>query len=237
MEEYTLAENKRAGAARGKEYSMDKKLRETAETILHSALRAVQPDAAVRRALENAAFPGRVCLVAVGKAAWQMAHAAYETLGERISGGIVVTKYEHARGPIGPLRIREAGHPVADENSFAAAKEVLEMTAGLRADDTVLFLVSGGGSALFELPLIEPAEQQEITRQLLACGADIVEMNTIRKRLSAVKGGRFAQHCSPAHVFSIVLSDIIGDPLDMIASGPAYPDASTEEQALEIVRK
>ena len=81
LEEYTLAENKRAGAARGKEYSMDKKLRETAETILHSALRAVQPDAAVRRALENAAFPGRVCLVAVGKAAWQMAHAAYETLG------------------------------------------------------------------------------------------------------------------------------------------------------------
>ncbi len=237
MEEYTLAENKRAGAARGKEYSMDKKLRETAETILHSALRAVQPDAAVRRALENAAFPGRVCLVAVGKAAWQMAHAAYETLGERISSGIVVTKYEHARGPIAPLRIREAGHPVADENSFAAAKEVLEMTAGLRADDTVLFLVSGGGSALFELPLIEPAEQQEITRQLLACGADIVEMNTIRKRLSAVKGGRFAQHCSPAHVFSIVLSDIIGDPLDMIASGPAYPDASTEAQALEIVRK
>ena len=176
MEEYTLAENKRAGAARGKEYSMDKKLRETAETILHSALRAVQPDAAVRRALENAAFPGRVCLVAVGKAAWQMAHAAYETLGERISGGIVVTKYEHARGPIGPLRIREAGHPVADENSFAAAKEVLEMTAGLRADDTVLFLVSGGGSALFELPLIEPAEQQEITRQLLACGADVVNV-------------------------------------------------------------
>ena len=216
---------------------MDKKLRETAETILHSALRAVQPDAAVRRALENAAFPGRVCLVAVGKAAWQMAHAAYETLGERISGGIVVTKYEHARGPIGPLRIREAGHPVADENSFAAAKEVLEMTAGLRADDTVLFLVSGGGSALFELPLIEPAEQQEITRQLLACGADIVEMNTIRKRLSGVKGGRFAELASPAKVFAIVLSDILGDPLDMIASGPAYPDSSTCEDAARIAEK
>ena len=237
MEEYTLAENKRAGAARGKEYSMDKKLRETAETILHSALRAVQPDAAVRRALENAAFPGRVCLVAVGKAAWQMAHAAYETLGERISSGIVVTKYEHARGPIGPLRIREAGHPVADENSFAAAKEVLEMTAGLRADDTVLFLVSGGGSALFELPLIEPAEQQEITRQLLACGADIVEMNTIRKRLSGVKGGRFALACAPAQVYSIVLSDILGDPLDMIASGPACPDSSTCAEAKAIAAR
>ena len=237
LEEYTLAENKRAGAARGKEYSMDKKLRETAETILHSALRAVQPDAAVRRALENAAFPGRVCLVAVGKAAWQMAHAAYETLGKRISGGIVVTKYEHARGPIGPLRIHEAGHPVADENSFAAAKEVLEMTAGLRADDTVLFLVSGGGSALFELPLIEPAEQQEITRQLLACGADITQINTIRKRLSGVKGGRFAQLCAPAHVYAILLSDVIGDPPDMIASGPAYPDSTTTAQAMALVSR
>ena len=101
----------------------------------------------------------------------------------------------------------------------------------------MLFLVSGGGSALFELPFITPEEQQRITRELLACGADIVEMNTIRKRLSRVKAGRFAQHCAPARVFSIVLSDIVGDPLDMIASGPAYPDASTAEQALAIVKK
>ena len=97
----------------------------------------------------------------------------------------------------------------------------------LTAEDTVLFLLSGGGSAVFEAPLVPQEELQSITQSLLASGADIVEMNTIRKRLSAVKGGRFAQHCAPARVFSIVLSDIIGDPLDMIASGPAYPDSST----------
>ena len=101
----------------------------------------------------------------------------------------------------------------------------------------MLFLLSGGGSALFEAPLVPPAELQDITRQLLSCGADIVEMNTIRKRLSAVKGGRFARHCAPAKVFSIVLSDIIGDPLDMIASGPAYPDSSTCDDARAIAAK
>ncbi len=101
----------------------------------------------------------------------------------------------------------------------------------------MLFLLSGGGSALFEKPLIPGDELQDITRQLLACGADITEINTIRKRLSAVKGGRFAQACSPARVFSIVLSDIIGDPLDMIASGPACPDSSTCAQAMAIVEK
>ena len=98
----------------------------------------------------------------------------------------------------------------------------------------MLFLLSGGGSALFEKPLVSGGELQDITNQLLASGADIVEMNTIRKRLSAVKGGRFAQHCAPARVFSIVLSDILGDPLDMIASGPAVPDSSTCAQALAI---
>ena len=101
----------------------------------------------------------------------------------------------------------------------------------------MLFLLSGGGSALFEKPLIPGAELQQITGQLLASGADIVEMNTIRKRLSGVKGGRFAQSCAPAQVFSIVLSDILGDPLDMIASGPAVPDTSTCAQALAIAEK
>ncbi|MBQ2433276.1 MAG: DUF4147 domain-containing protein, partial [Clostridia bacterium] len=104
-------------------------------------------------------------------------------------------------------------------------------------EDTVLFLLSGGGSALFEKPLVPGEVLQDVTRQLLACGADIVEINTIRKRLSAVKGGRFAKLCEPAQVFSIVLSDILGDPLDMIASGPAYPDTSTCEQAVAIAEK
>ena len=108
---------------------------------------------------------------------------------------------------------------------------------GLAAEDTVLFLLSGGGSALFEKPLLPGTELQDITGQLLASGADIVEMNTICKRLSGVKGGRFAQACAPAQVFSIVLSDILGDPLDMIASGPAVPDSSTCAQALAIAEK
>ena len=216
---------------------MDQTLRQMAEAIIRHSISAVQPDEAVRRALGQATFTGRVILVAVGKAAWQMANATYQTLGEKIIEGIVITKYGHSRGPIGNMAICEAGHPVADEASFAATRQVLDMTSRLTSRDTVLFLVSGGGSALFELPLIEAQEQQMITRELLACGADIVEMNTIRKRLSAVKAGRFAQHCAPARVFSIVLSDIVGDPLDMIASGPAYADASTTEQALSIVKK
>ncbi len=111
------------------------------------------------------------------------------------------------------------------------------MVSGLTAEDTVIFLLSGGGSALFEKPLVPGAELAGVTRQLLACGADIVEMNTIRKRLSAVKGGKFAKLCEPAKVYSIVLSDILGDPLDMIASGPAYPDTSTCVQAMAIVEK
>lgn len=109
--------------------------------------------------------------------------------------------------------------------------------SGLTAQDTVLFLLSGGGSALFEKPLIPPADLDRLTHELLASGADIVEMNTVRKRFSAVKGGRFAALCAPARVFSVVLSDIIGDPLDMIASGPAYPDSSTEEQARAVAEK
>ena len=216
---------------------MEQTLRQMAGQIMIQALAAVQPDAAVRSALEQAELSGRVYLVAIGKAAWQMANAAYQTLGARITDGVVITKHGHSRGAIGSLAIFEAGHPVADAASFAATRQALALTERLTAEDTVLFLVSGGGSALFELPFITPEEQQRITRELLACGADIVEMNTIRKRLSRVKAGRFAQHCAPARVFSIVLSDIVGDPLDMIASGPAYPDASTAEQALAIVKK
>lgn len=129
------------------------------------------------------------------------------------------------------------GHPVPDENSCRATEQVIQMVSVLGEEDVVLFLVSGGGSALFEKPLIPLAELENITTQLLSCGADITEINTIRKRLSAVKGGRFGELCKPARVFAVVLSDIIGDPLDMIASGPACPDVSTAEQAQEIILK
>ena len=213
---------------------MNRDLRNQADAIISASIDAVLPDRAVRRALETfAPGPGRTLLVAAGKAAWQMAHAAVEALGA-VDSGVVVTKYGHVKGEIPGVTCCEAGHPVPDENSFAATARALDLVQGLTAEDTVLFLLSGGGSALFEKPLIPGDELQDITRQLLASGADIVEMNTIRKRLSAVKGGRFAQACAPARVYSIVLSDILGDPLDMIASGPAYPDSSTCTQALAI---
>lgn len=214
-------------------------LRHDADLIMKAALRSALPDTAVQAALEGIQFHagGRVILVALGKAAWQMAKAAHEALGSRIEGGIVITKYGHVKGPIGSLRLREAGHPVPDANSFSATEEAIRLVSGLKKEDSVLLLISGGGSALFELPLIPEQELQSITDQLLRSGADIVEMNTIRKRLSRVKGGRFARLCEPATVYSVILSDIIGDPLDMIASGPAYPDSSTRADALHIAGK
>ena len=216
---------------------MNQEMRTDADRIVAASLKAVLPDQAVERALESfVPGKGRTILVAAGKAAWQMAAAAVRALGS-VDDGIVVTKYEHVMGEIPGVVCCEAGHPVPDENSFGATAKALALVSGLTQDDTVLFLLSGGGSALFEQPLVPGEELQDITKQLLACGADIVEMNTIRKRLSAVKGGRFAKACEPAKVFSIVLSDILGDPLDMIASGPAYPDGSTCEEAQAIVKK
>ena len=216
---------------------MDLQLRRDADQIVQSAIRAVQPDEAVRRALSNCTFPGRIYMVAAGKAAWQMAKTASDCLADRIEAGVVVTKYDHVKGPIPNVACFEAGHPVPDDNSFLATQKALDLVSGLQEDDTVLFLLSGGGSALFEKPLIPGCELQDITSQLLSCGADIVEINTIRKRLSAVKGGRFAEVCKPARVFSIVLSDILGDPLDMIASGPACADSTTCAQAVAIAEK
>ena len=216
---------------------MNPTLRRDADAIIRSSLNAVLPDEAVRRAL-NAFAPrgGRVLLVAAGKAAWQMAHAAVQALG-RVDGGVVVTKYGHVKGGIPGVNCCEAGHPVPDANSFAATEKALALVRGLTAKDTVLFLLSGGGSALFEKPRISKKELSDITEQLLASGADIVEMNTIRKRLSEVKGGRFALACMPAMVEAVVLSDIVGDPMDMIASGPAYPDASSCADAGKIAKK
>ena len=216
---------------------MDSVLRSHADAIIKASITAVLPDEAVKRALDGQTFPGRVLLVSAGKAAWQMAKAAYDSLGDRIEAGVVVTKYDHVMGPIGNFACYEAGHPVPDENSFKGTQAALDLVSGLAERDTVLFLLSGGGSALFEKPLVSGEILQDVTSQLLASGADIVQINTIRKRLSAVKGGRFALACAPAKVFSIVLSDVLGDPLDMIASGPAVADTSTCEQAVAIAKK
>ena len=211
-----------------------------AQYVIQTALAACQPDAAVRRALEGKTFSsGKIYLVATGKAAWQMASCAAGLLGERLSGGVVVTKYDHSKGEIPGCTVYEGGHPVPDENSFRGTQAAIDLVTGLQKEDTVVFLVSGGGSALFEQPLegVTLDDCAEITRQLLACGADIVQINTIRKHLSAVKGGRFAQRCAPAHVLAIVLSDVLGDSLDSIASGPCYPDRSTCRDVEQLVER
>lgn len=172
-------------------------LRKDADQIMRAALQAAQPDTAVAKALEAARFgSGRLVLVAAGKAAWQMASAAVAQLGDRVDSGVVVTKYGHSKGPLANLDIYEAGHPVPDENSFRATQAAIQAVSGLRAEDTVLFLLSGGGSALFEKPLIPPEDLDRLTHELLASGADIVEMNTVRKRFSAVKGGG-SPPCAP----------------------------------------
>ncbi len=213
-------------------------LREEADYIVNKAISAALPDEAVRQALKTKDFgKGKVYMVAVGKAAWQMAKAASDCLDKQIEKGICISKYGHIMDELPHIVCYEAGHPIPDANSFRATQVVIDLVTGLNEEDTVLFLLSGGGSALFEKPLVSEEELADITRQLLACGADIVEINTLRKRLSVVKGGKFAQLCLPAQVFSVVLSDIIGDPLDMIASGPAYPDDSTSEMAKKIISK
>ena len=211
-------------------------LHDDALLIARRAIDAAMPDAAVRRALAahrdflNA--PGRLILVAVGKAAWTMARAAWDKAF--FDGGVIVTARGCAHGPVGNAAIIEAGHPIPDEMSILGAETALERVRGLTEHDRVLFLLSGGGSALFEKPLIAPDELARITEHLLRSGADIVAINTIRKRLSAVKGGRFALACRPARMLSLVLSDVLGDPLDMIASGPAAPDTSTSREALAL---
>lgn len=152
---------------------MEKTLRSCADQIVEASIRAVLPDEAVRRALKDFHPEGRTVLVAAGKAAWQMAHAAVAVLGH-VDGGVVVTKYDHVKGKIPGVTCCEAGHPVPDANSFASTQKALELVQGLQPEDTVLFLLSGGGSALFEKPLIPAEELRDITSQLLASGADIV---------------------------------------------------------------
>ena len=216
---------------------MQEALRQDAERIVREAVEAVKPDAAVRRALEQVKLTDSVYLVAVGKAAWQMAAAALQVLDRPIRKGIVVTKYGHGMGDLPNVTCLEAGHPVPDEGSFRATRQVLEMTTALQEGDTVLFLLSGGGSALFEAPLVTPEVLQQVTRRLLAAGADITKINTLRKRLSAVKGGRFAAHCAPARIEAVILSDVLGDPVDVIASGPAAADSATVEDAKRIAAR
>lgn len=216
---------------------MNQTLYADAAAIANQAIHSVKPDAAVKRAVRKMRFSGRLLVISVGKAAWQMAKAALECLEYPVYKGIVITKYGHVTEPLSGIECYEAGHPVPDENSFAAGKAVLELTQNLREEDTVLFLLSGGGSALFECPAIPKEELSYVTDYMLKAGMDIKEMNVIRKRLSLVKGGKFAKWCAPARIESVILSDIVGDPLDMIASGPCAPDSASCADAAAICRK
>ena len=212
-----------------------------AKKIISDSIHASLPDEAVKKAIcgKRFAFEGKVIVISIGKAAWNMAKAAADNIPHKIDTGIVLTKYEHSQGDIPGFTILEAGHPLPDENTINGTKKIIEAVSNLTEKDTVFFLVSGGGSALFESPAGELtlADFLDITDQLLKCGADIVEMNTIRKHLSSVKGGRFAELCSPAQVCCIALSDILGDRPDSIASGPACADASTSEEAFAVAEK
>ncbi|MBN1777075.1 MAG: DUF4147 domain-containing protein [Clostridiales bacterium] len=213
-------------------------LRADADTVIRASLRAAMPESAVKNALAGRTFgSGRLLMLSVGKAAWRMARAACDTLGGRIAGGVVITKYGHSEGELKNIRIFEAGHPVPDQNGVDATREALRMADGLSAEDTVLLLLSGGGSALFEDPLVPLDTLRDITSQLLKSGADIAQVNRVRKRLSGVKGGRFALRCAPARVLTVALSDVLGDDPAVIASGPAAPDPSTAAEALGIVKQ
>ncbi len=214
-----------------------------AEMIIQKTLADVLPDKAVQEALEKLTLRGRIFVLAVGKAAWVMAEAAGRWLeGQkeaRLEKGLVVTKYGHGKGALPHFEIMESGHPVPDENSVKAGREAVRFVREAGEEDTVLFLLSGGGSALLELPEegLALSDIQEVTGQLLRCGADITEINLLRKKLSAVKGGKLAGYLKAEKAYSIILSDVVGGREDMIASGLTYPDDSSAQDALRMVEK
>jgi len=212
-------------------------LKNIAESIVKETIEEILPENLVKSKLKELNINEEVYVLSIGKAAWRMAKAASEVL--KVKKGIVITKYGHSLGNIDGFDIFEAGHPIPDDNSLKATEFVIKNFEKLGKDDHLIFLVSGGGSALFELPEegISFGEIQDITKQLLNSGADIVEINTIRKRLSRVKGGKFAKIVYPAKITALVLSDVLGDRLESIASGPAYPDITTKDNALKIVKK
>lgn len=224
-------------------------LREAAKDVWESALAAARPDAAIRRALQltgdgftvcgnRVPVPGRLIVIGAGKASAGMAGVIEEMFAERVSAGLVITKYGH-RLPTERIQIFEAGHPVPDETGALAVDGIREILHDLSVDDVVLCLISGGASALLPAPArgITLEEKQEVTSGLLRAGATILELNAVRKHLSSIKGGLLASWAAPARVVSLIMSDVIGDPLDFIASGPTAPDTSTFADALRIIEK
>jgi glycerate 2-kinase len=180
----------------------------------------------------------RIFVAGTGKASAPMAVNLEKILGTRITGGWINVKYGHSQR-LKRIRIQEAGHPLPDEKGLEGAKEMVRMLSPLTEDDLVIFLISGGGSALLPLPVegITLAEKQATTNQLLSCGAAIQEINTLRKHLSRIKGGGLAKIVYPATLAALILSDVIGDPLDAIASGPTVADPTTYEDCARILNK
>jgi hydroxypyruvate reductase len=226
---------------------------QTIRELFAAAIAAVDVRAAVRRAIRveggrlvipEAQFEsalddfGRVVIVAVGKAAAGMAAAAEEALGDRVHGGLALTKYGSA-APTRQVPVREAGHPTPDEAGLAAAVELRDLCGGLTERDLVLCLISGGGSALLTAPA-DPITLEDLratTGLLLAAGANINELNTVRKHLETLKGGGLARAAAPARVVALCVSDVLGDPLDVIASGPTVGDSSTFADAWEVIER
>ena len=215
---------------------VNQSLRSDVDTIIAQLLKDINPYNSTANALKNINLnDGRIILISIGKAAWSMAKAVVDTI--KVDEGVVVTKYNHSKGDVVNCKIFEAGHPLVDENSIKATEYALKITENLSENDSVIFCISGGGSALFEKPLIDLNQLQDISDQLIKSGASINEINAVRKRLSSVKGGRFAKHCMPAHINAVILSDVIGNDLSSIASGPVATDSYTSKQVLDIINK
>jgi hydroxypyruvate reductase len=213
-------------------------LRDAGLQIFRAALRAGDVRPLVARAVDSVDLSRhrRILVVGAGKASGAMARALEEILGDRISGGLVVVKDGHT-ARTRKIKLVEAGHPIPDERGLRATNEILALARSAGADDLVIVLVSGGGSALTPCPAppITLKEKQALTGLLLAAGANIKELNAVRKHCSLFKGGRLAQAASSASVLSLILSDVIGDPLNAIASGPTAPDQTTFKDALAIL--
>jgi len=226
-------------------------LRDHARDMFMSALKAVDPKEAVQRFMRldgnrltihhsqvSLADVDRICVVGCGKAAIPMASAVEAILGERITDGTINIK-SGSPGSLKRIRTVPASHPIPDEVGVQGARDIVRMVSECGERDLVICLISGGGSALMPLPVegVTLAEKQEMTRLLLECGATINEINAIRKHISQSKGGRLAQAAAPAQMFTLILSDVIGDPLDTIASGPTAPDESTFQDCVDIFTK
>jgi len=226
-------------------------LREDARDIFAAGLRSVDAGNVIKRhvALSEHQIKvgehlydlrefGRVLVVGCGKAAASMAAALQDIFGARISGGAVVVKYGHGIH-LEKIRVIEAGHPIPDQAGVAAAHQISEIVQSATQNDLILLVVSGGGSALMPLPAegLSLEDKQRTTEILLASGATIHEVNALRKHLSRLKGGRLAELAYPATVIGLILSDVVGDNLDVIASGPTVPDESTYHDCFEIIER